>query len=71
MVTINPALIIANDFIKVPATRDEAAIINAAIESVSDQIVEYAAKRGLNIYDFAVPDYERVVTRTPLMPPSK
>ena len=70
MVTVNPALIIAGDFIKVPATRAETEIISAAIESVSDQIEAYAAARGLNIFDFATPDYVRVVTRTPLMPPN-
>jgi hypothetical protein len=71
MAKVNPALIIADDFIKVPATRAEHAIIYAAIASVTDQIAAYAAERGLNVYDFATPDYERIVTRTPLMPPNR
>jgi hypothetical protein len=55
----------------VPATREEVTVIYDAIASVSDQIEAYAAARGVNIYDFATPDYERIVTRTPFMPPNR
>lgn len=68
---VTPALIIGNNPLTVPATREEATVIYDAIASVSDQIEAYAAARGVNIYDFATPDYERIVTRTPLMPPNR
>lgn len=70
-VQINPALIIGDELITVLATRAEAAIIYDALASVSDQIAAYTAARGLNIYDYKTPDYERIVTRTPLMPANR
>jgi hypothetical protein len=70
-VPVKPALLIGDELITVPATRAESIIINDALSLFSDEQAAYAAARGVNIYDFKTPDYERIVTRTPLMPPNR
>lgn len=68
---VPPALIIGDELIVVPATREEQMILDDAFARVSDQIAEYAAAHGVDVYEFKTLDYERVVTRTPLMPPNR